>query len=418
MKAEIISIGDELLIGQVVNTNASWMANELMLAGVHVVHIAAVADDQAAIKSALDQAAERAELILLTGGLGPTKDDITKHVLADYFGGQIVFHEPTFEHIKSLFSSRSFKLTAVNKQQALIPDNCSILFNHNGTAPGMLFEKGGRIFVSMPGVPFEMKPMLSNQLIPKLKEKFQLPHIYHKTIMTQGIGESWLAEKIAVWADGLPGNIKLAYLPQPGIVRLRLSASGANKKQLEEEVNKYCRDLHAYVPDLIFGYDDISIEEVVGKLLLKAGQTLATAESCTGGYIAHLITSIAGSSDYFVGSIVSYSNQVKNHQLNVSKDVVEEYGAVSQQVVEAMATGARQALETDFSLATSGIAGPGGGTEEKPVGTVWIALAGPNGVQSKLFHFGEHRGRNIRKSALTALNILRLELLASESEPC
>lgn len=418
MKAEIISIGDELLIGQVVNTNASWMANELKLAGIQVVHIVAIADDPDAITNALSQAADRAELILLTGGLGPTKDDITKQVLADYFGGRIVFHEPTFEHIKSLFSSRNFKLTAVNKQQAEIPDNCSILFNHNGTAPGMWFEKDGKIFVSMPGVPFEMKPMLSDQLIPKLKEKFQLPYIYHKTIMTQGIGESWLAEKIADWADGLPGNIKLAYLPQPGMVRLRLSASGTNKTQLEEEVNSCCRKLHAYIPEAIFGYDDISLEEVIGKLLLKAGQTLATAESCTGGYIAHLITSIAGSSNYFEGSIISYSNQVKSKILDVPKDVLEEKGAVSQEVVEAMATGARQELKTDFALATSGIAGPDGGTEEKPVGTVWIALAGPKGIQSKLFHFGEHRGRNIRKSALAALNMLRLELLASKSELC
>lgn len=418
MKAEIISIGDELLIGQVVNTNASWMATELMMAGIQVVHIAAVADESEAIINALNQAAERAELILLTGGLGPTKDDITKHVLADYFSGRIVFHEPTFAHIRSLFTSRNFKLTEVNRRQAEVPDNCNLLFNHNGTAPGMWFEKEGRIFVSMPGVPFEMKPMLTHQLIPKLKEKYQLPYIYHKTIMTQGIGESWLAGKIADWADALPRNIKLAYLPQPGIVRLRLSATGSDKKALEEEVNKYCQALHAYVPEVIFGYDNISIEEVVGKLLLKTGQTLATAESCTGGYIAHLITSIAGSSDYFESGIVSYSNQVKKNLLKVPGDAIEEKGAVSQEVVEAMATGVRLELKTDFALATSGIAGPGGGTDEKPVGTVWIALASPKGVQSKQFHFGEHRGRNIRKSALAALNMLRLELLDSRSELC
>lgn len=416
MKAEIISIGDELLIGQVVNTNASWMASELNKAGINVVHIAAVSDEKIAITNALDQASVRADIVLLTGGLGPTKDDITKHTLADYFGAGFVFHEPTFQHIKSLFEARSYMLTPVNKQQAEIPDNCTPLFNCNGTAPGMWFEKRGKVFVSMPGVPFEMRLLVSEQVIPRLREKFQLEHIFHKTIMTHGLGESWLAGKISDWTDSLPESIKLAYLPQPGIVRLRLSASGPDKTALENEVNKYCKSLHTYIPKAIFGYDDISLEEVVGQLLLKNKQTLATAESCTGGYIAHLITSIAGSSDFFKGAIVSYSNEVKNEQLGVNSLILEESGAVSQDVIEAMALGAKQNLKTDFALATSGIAGPGGGTDEKPVGTVWIALAGPKGVQSKLFHFGEHRGRNIRRSALSALNMLRLELLGENKD--
>jgi nicotinamide-nucleotide amidase len=415
MKAEIISIGDELLIGQVVNTNASWMAAELNKAGINVVHISSVSDEKASIKSAIDFAMERAEIVLITGGLGPTKDDITKHALAEYFSAGFVFHEPTFQHIKSLFAARNFKLTDVNRKQAEIPDNCIPLFNRNGTAPGMWFEQNTKIIVSMPGVPFEMRPLLSEQVIPKLIEKFNLPVIFHKTIMTTGIGESWLAEKISDWADSLPQNIKLAYLPQPGIVRLRLSASGPDKEKLENEVNHYCKSLHTYIPQVIFGYDDISLEEVIGKLLLKNKQTLSTAESCTGGYIAHLITSIAGSSDYFKGAVVSYSNRVKTEQLGVNLMILEQKGAVSSEVVEAMAQGAKQRLQTDFALATSGIAGPGGGTKEKPVGTVWIALAGPTGVQSKRFHFGEHRGRNIRRSALAALNMLRLEMVRGEN---
>jgi len=391
------------------------MASELNKAGINVVHIAAVSDEKIAIANALDDASERADIILLTGGLGPTKDDITKHTLAKYFDAAFVFHEPTFQHVKSLFEARNYKLSPVNKKQAEIPDNCTPLFNRNGTAPGMWFEKNGKVFVSLPGVPFEMKPLLSEQVIPRLREKFQLEHIFHKTIMTHGLGESWLAEKIVDWTDSLPENIKLAFLPQPGIVRLRLSASGPDKAILENEVNKYCKSLHTFIPKAIFGYDDISLEKVVGQLLLKSGQTLSTAESCTGGYIAHLITSIAGSSDYFKGAVVSYSNEVKSETLDVSSELLEQYGAVSQEVVEAMALGAQQKLKTDFALATSGIAGPGGGTVDKPVGTVWIALAGPNGVQSKLFHFGEHRGRNIRRSALSALNMLRLELVGENN---
>ena len=417
MRAEIISIGDELLIGQVVNTNASWMASELNKTGINVVHIASVADESGAIKNALDQATERADIILLTGGLGPTKDDITKRTLAEYFNAGFIFHEPTLAHIQSIFSARNYALTPVNKKQAEIPDNCIPLFNQNGTAPGMWFEQNGKVFVSMPGVPFEMKPMLSEQVIPRLREKFRLQHIFHKTIMTHGLGESWLAGKISGWVESLPENIKLAYLPQPGIVRLRLSASGPDREQLENEVKQYCKSLHAYIPSAIFGYDDISLEEVVGKLLLKDRQTLSTAESCTGGYIAHLITSIAGSSDYFKGAVVSYDNSVKINLLGVSETVLEKQGAVSREVVEAMALGAQQKLKTDFALATSGIAGPTGGTAEKPLGTVWIALASHKEVQSKLFHFGEHRGRNIRRSALAALNMLRLELVGEKRAP-
>ena len=411
MKAEIISIGDELLIGQVVNTNASWIASELNMAGIQVVHIAAIADDKEAIVKSLDDASERADIILITGGLGPTKDDITKKTLAEYFDSKLVFHEPTFNQIKEIFKARNFEVTDINRQQAMIPDKCEPLFNKNGTAPGMWFEKEGKVFVSMPGVPFEMKPMVTEQVLPRLNKKFNFGTIIHKTVMTTGMPESFLADKIKEWENNLPENIKLAYLPQPGIVRLRLTAKGHDKAALQKAVDLQVEKLKAIIGDIIYGYDDVTLEEVVGQLLREKGQTLSTAESCTGGYIAHLITSIAGSSDYFQGSVVSYSNEVKSKVLGVPEPDLTEHGAVSQQVVEAMVTGVRKLMGTDYAVATSGIAGPSGGTPEKPVGTTWIAVATPEKVVSKLFHFGEHRGRNIRRAALAALEMLRKELV-------
>jgi nicotinamide-nucleotide amidase len=411
MKAEIISIGDELLIGQVVNTNASWIASELNMAGIQVVHIAAIADDKEAIVKSLDDASERADIILITGGLGPTKDDITKKTLAEYFDSKLVFHEPTFNQIKEIFKARNFEVTDINRQQAMIPDKCEPLFNKNGTAPGMWFEKEGKVFVSMPGVPFEMKPMVTEQVLPRLNKKFNFGTIIHKTVMTTGMPESFLADKIKEWENNLPENIKLAYLPQPGIVRLRLTAKGHDKAALQKAVDLQVEKLKAIIGDIIYGYDDITLEEVVGQLLREKGKTLSTAESCTGGYIAHLITSIAGSSDYFQGSVVSYSNEVKSKVLGVPESDLIEHGAVSQQVVEAMVIGVRKLMGTDYAVATSGIAGPTGGTPEKPVGTTWIAVATPEKVVSKLFHFGEHRGRNIRRAALAALEMLRKELV-------
>lgn len=410
MKAELISIGDELLIGQVVNTNASWIASELNKWGIGVSHISMISDDENAINQALDDAGKRADVILITGGLGPTKDDITKQVLANYFDAKIIFHEPSFEQIRQLFKARNYKVSPINRKQAEIPDNCIPLHNKNGTAPGMWFEKEGKFYISMPGVPFEMKALMTDEIIPRIREKFDLGYIYHKTIMTHGMGESMLAEKIKDLEEGLPDSIKLAYLPQPGIVRLRLSAQGDNKLDLEKMVNDRCQLIQNRIPELVFGFDDISLEEVIGELLKEYGKTLSTAESCTGGYIAHLITSIAGSSYYFKGSVVAYSNDVKTKELNVKPVDLYKYGAVSRQVVEQMAIGVRNKLQTDFSLATSGIAGPDGGTKDKPVGTIWVAIATPTGVKSKLLKLGEHRGRNIRRSALAALDMLRLEL--------
>ncbi len=410
MKAEIINIGDELLIGQVVNTNASWMAAELTKSGIQVVYISSIADDVRAIEDELNAAAERADIILISGGLGPTKDDITKKTLAGYFESGFVFHEPTFEQVKKIFAARKFEVSELNRQQALIPEKCTPLLNISGTAPGMWFEKDGKVFVSMPGVPFEMKTMMTDQVIPRLVKYFRLGAIVHKTVMTTGMPESFLASQIQDWENNLPHHIHLAYLPQPGIVRLRLSAKGKDKEKLMAEIDRHINTLKTYISDIIFGYDDVSLEEVIGALLVKSGKTISTAESCTGGYLAHLITSISGSSRYFKGSVVSYANAVKRDLLHVDAGALEQYGAVSRQVVEAMAAGAREQLKTDFSLAISGIAGPDGGTTEKPVGTVWIALSDKDGVISQLFHFGEHRGRNIRRSALAALNMLRLQL--------
>ncbi|MDP2723911.1 MAG: competence/damage-inducible protein A [Bacteroidales bacterium] len=419
--AEIISIGDELLIGQVVNTNASWMAAELNKNGIAVVQVTAIGDQQQSIRNAIDEALGRTHIVLITGGLGPTKDDITKMALAAYFDSKIVFHQPTFEHIEKLFGVRNYPLTDVNRIQAEVPEKCIPLFNTHGTAPGMWFEKDGKVVVSMPGVPFEMKTLVVDEVIPRMKEKFALGSIYHKTIMTHGVGESALAERISEWESALPIGIKLAYLPQPGIVRLRLSVSGDQLENLQTAVNNQCLKLGKLIPDLIFAYDDRLMEEVVGDYLKKTGQTLAVAESCTGGYLSHLITTIPGSSAYFNGSVVSYTNAAKTEMLGVPEEIIVSHGAVSQAVVEAMALGALMRFSTDYALAVSGIAGPDGGTPEKPVGTVWIALATMDGVVSKLFHYGEHRGRNIRRSALSALNMLRIKLkekLPNDPQSC
>ncbi len=410
MKAEIINIGDELLIGQVVNTNASWMAAQLTKAGISVVQTTTIADDDKAIKKALDQAFVRAQVILISGGLGPTKDDITKKTLAEYFDSKLIFHVPTYEQVEKIFAARRFPVTEVNRQQAMIPEKCKPLFNKNGTAPGMWFEKDGKVAVSMPGVPFEMQAMVAEQVIPAIVEHFNMDAIVHKTVMTTGMPESMLAENIKDWEANLPSNVKLAYLPQPGIVRLRLSGRGKDRQKLKAEISVQVDKLKKLIPEIIFGYDDVSLEEVVGQLLIKNKKTVSTAESCTGGYIAHLITSVPGSSGYFEGSVVSYSNRIKTDLLGVRTETLEKYGAVSREVVIEMAKGAKAGLKTDYSLAVSGIAGPDGGTKEKPVGTVWLALAGPQGTEAKLFYFGEHRGRNIRRSALAALNMLRLKL--------
>ena len=414
MLSEIISIGDELLIGQVINSNAAWIAQQLNSIGISVSRINVVADNHNEIISALSESSSRVKIVITTGGLGPTKDDITKPTICEYFKSKLVFNEDAYQDIVSLFSIRSSKVTEINKNQAMLPDNCIAVPNKEGTARGMWFDKNGVVYIFMPGVPFEMKTMVTQTILPELIKKFTLPAIVHKTILTQGIGESYLSEIIASWENGLPSHIKLAYLPSPGIVRLRLTAKGENKTILQKEVDLLVKKLEQIIPQYIYGMDEELLESIIGKLLREKKQTISTAESCTGGYIAHLITSIPGSSDYFTGSIVSYDNRIKIDELDVDKSSIEKHGAVSKEVVLQMAENIKKKFNTDYSIATSGVFGPDGGTAAKPIGTTWIAIASPHGTIAEKFLFGENRERNIRKTALQALNMLRKLIVSNE----
>ena len=411
MEAEIITIGDELLIGQVVDTNSAFIATELNKAGINVYQITSIPDKKDRILNALEEAKNRVNLVLLTGGLGPTNDDITKYTLAGYFNSKLVRNEEVVTNIKNILEKRDVLLIERNLEQADLPDNCEIIFNHIGSAAGMWFIKDNVQFISMPGVPFEMKEMLVNQIIPELVKRNKLPVILHKTILTHGLAESVMAEKIKDWESNLPSNIRLAFLPSPGILRLRLSGSSENRDQLNKELNNQIEYLQKLLPENIFGYDDDKLEEIIGKLLKKKHQTLSAAESCTGGNVSRLITSVPGASEYFKGSVVAYSNEIKQSILKVSEETLMNYGAVSQQTVKEMAEGIRQLYHTDYAFAVSGIAGPGGGSPEKPVGTVWIAIASEKETITRLFHFGDNRERNILRATITTLNLLREELL-------
>lgn len=412
MLAEIITIGDEILIGQIVDTNSAWMGEQLNLAGIKVHQITSVSDNAGHIVKALDEAKSRVDLILITGGLGPTKDDITKHTLVKYFNTSLRFDEEVHQHVKALFARFGREVTGVNLKQAEVPESCTVIHNANGTAPGMWFDRDGKVFVSMPGVPYEMKKMMGAEILPRLKKKYSLPTIVHRTVLTQGIGESFLSEFIADWENSLAEkNIKLAYLPSPGMVRLRLSASGNDETVLRKTVEEKVEELNKLIPQHIYGYEKDTLEQLVGRLLKEKKQTLSLAESCSGGLIAHLVTSVPGSSAYFMGGVVSYSYESKTNMLGVTKETLEKFGAVSEEVVTQMAGGARKEFKTDWAVSASGIAGPDGGMEGKPVGTVWIAVAGPNGVKAKKFQFGGDRERNIAVTAITALNMLRKEML-------
>lgn len=411
MKVEIITIGDEILIGQIVDTNSAWMAKKLNAIGASVVRITTISDSLETIRLTLKSAEERADIVLVTGGLGPTKDDVTKKAFAEYFNCGFTFYPEIAEHISALFARFGKEITEINRLQAELPSACKPLQNNQGTAPGMWFETNDTVFVSMPGVPYEMKGIMQEHVIPMIAERFNAPTILHKTILTMGMGESWLSERIASWEDALPPEIKLAYLPSPGRVRLRLSAVGDEGDKLQRMLDAEVAKVEALIPELIFGYGSDTIEEVVGKLLAESGKTVATAESCTGGLIAHKITSISGSSAYFNGSVVSYSNEAKINLLGVSESDIKSVGAVSETVAKQMAQGARKHLNTDYGIATTGIAGPTGGSDEKPVGTVWIAVANENQVVAKKFQFGHNRARNIEMSANTALNMLRKLIL-------
>jgi nicotinamide-nucleotide amidase len=416
MQVEIITIGDEILIGQIVDTNSAFIGQLLNMNGMSVKQISSVSDDREHILKALAEAKSRVNVILITGGLGPTKDDITKKTLAEYFNCKMRFDEEAYQDVTNLFAQYGKEVTPINRLQAEVPEICEVVRNYNGTAPGMWFDVDGTIYVSMPGVPYEMKAMMQNQVVPKIKERFKLPFIFHKTVLTQGIGESALSELISDWEDSLAAvNIKLAYLPQPGMVRLRLSTKGENEESLKTTVEQKIDSLKLIIAEYIFGYETFgeekeTLEQIVGKLLKEQGKTISTAESCTGGYISHLITKVAGSSEYYMGSVISYSYDIKENELGVSKQVLEKQGAVSQEVVEQMAKAIRTKYKTDYSISASGIAGPGGGTDEKPVGTVWIAVATPEKVISEKFLFGNNRERNIHKTANAALNMLRKEL--------
>ncbi len=410
MKAEIISIGDELLIGQVVNTNATWMGTELNLIGVSICQNSVVSDTSNEIKRSLVEAMKHADIILMTGGLGPTKDDITKKALTEYFDGKMFFHQDIYEHIQQLFKDKGIPINDLNKAQAELPDICEIIPNEIGTASGMLFRQDNKIIISMPGVPFEMKYMMKNYILPLLKKEYSLPFILHRTIMTTGMGESELAKKIEDWEDNLPENINLAYLPRPGIVRLRLTGRSENKSELEESIAHQVNKLNKIIPSLIFGFDDVLLEEVVGNLLKQKKKTIATAESCTGGSISRLLTSIPGSSEYFIAGIVAYAYKAKEILLGVDHETLVKHGAVSEIIAKQMAEGAKNRLNTDYAISVTGIAGPGGGLPNKPVGTIWIALATPEKTITQLFRFGNDRGRNIQRAVIAAMNMLRLEL--------
>lgn len=413
MIAEIITIGDEILIGQIVDTNSAWIGQQFNLNGIRVKQISSVSDDREHILAALKEAEGRADVILITGGLGPTKDDITKKTLADYFNVGLVEHVQTVEMVRDFFAKRGREFTGLNRKQAEVLENCKVILNHNGTAPGMWIEQNSKIYVSMPGVPFEMKAMVDEYVIPQLKKQFDLPFIYHKTVLTNGIGESFLAERIEKWEDGLAANeIKLAYLPSPGMVKLRLTTYGKNETELKDRVNKAIEQLTPIISEYIYGYEEYGkepdqLEKLVADLLLSKKKTLSLAESCTGGYISHLITSIAGSSAFYQGGVVPYHNQFKHDLLGVSNDVFGKHGAVSEECVKAMALGVKGKFNSNYSIAVSGIAGPTGGSEDKPVGTVWIAIASDAGVVAERFQFGTDRNRNIRMTALAALNKLR-----------
>lgn len=408
--SEIITIGDEILYGQIVDTNSAWIGAELGKIGIKVKQITSISDDEEHIVQALNEACTRADIILITGGLGPTKDDLTKKALTRYFHTELVLHEQSLADVTLLFSSRGIAMTELNRQQAFLPANCEPVRNSMGTAPGMWFAQRGKIFVSMPGVPFEMKRMMTDIVLPKLQEHFRIPQIIHRVVQTIGIGESFLAERIAPWEDNLPPNIRLAYLPSLSGVRLRLTGLDNGTDPLEDQLQKEEDTLSQLISQYIFAYGEVSLEEAVGNLLSSLAYTIATAESCTGGYLSHKLTSIPGSSQYFLGGIIAYANDVKVRELGVDPAVLEAHGAVSEEVVRAMAEGARRRFNTNIGIATSGVSGPGGGTPEKPVGTVWLAYADETKTVVKKLLYHKDRLLNIEYSTISALNLIRQSL--------
>lgn len=411
MQAEIITIGDELLIGQVVDTNSAWLGSTLGDDGIKVIQITSVQDHATQIVQAVNDALSRADIVLMTGGLGPTKDDITKKTLAEMFGMKLVRNEQVYEMVGKQLALRGIAFTELNQGQALVPDGCTVLPNRNGTAPGMWFERDGKVLISMPGVPFEMKALVKDEVLPRLRKHFALDANVHRTIITFGLAESILADTIASWEEALPPYLHLAYLPSALCIRLRLSAYEIDRQKAEQEIESQIEKLAKVIPHYIIGSEDDSLESVTGTLLKTRGETLATAESCTGGNIAHRFTAMPGASEYFKGGVVAYSNEVKMALLGVDPESLNRYGAVSQSVAEQMAEGVRRATGATYGISTTGIAGPTGGTPEKPVGTVWMAVATPNGVFSRRMVFGSVRSQNIERASSNCINLLRLQLL-------
>jgi len=412
-QATIITIGDELLIGQVVDTNSAWMAQQLNKAGIRVARRVAVGDVWEEIWHALDDESKHSAIILITGGLGPTADDITKPLLCKYFNGNMIVNAGALENVTNIFTNILKRpMIERNLKQAEVPDNCKVILNKRGTAPGMWFEKEGKIFVSMPGVPHEMKGMMTDDVIPGLSKYYLFPHIAHRTLLTAGVGESFLADLINDFETALPSNIKLAYLPNYGMVRLRLSASGFVKDAIENEIQLHFNSLQILVSQYLVTNEDEPMQQVVAKLLVAKHKTISTAESCTGGYIAHLLTEKAGASAYFSGSVVTYSYKAKEDLLQVDKNILESIGAVNEEVVIQMAMGALKNIQTDFTIAVSGIMGPDGGSTEKPVGTVWVAVGNANKIITEKFQFRFDRQRNIELTATYALNMLRKFILS------
>ncbi|MFY0652375.1 MAG: competence/damage-inducible protein A [Cyclobacteriaceae bacterium] len=408
--AEVITIGDEILFGQITDTNSQWISAELDKIGIKTRRKTSVSDKEPEIVASLKEAETRADIILMTGGLGPTKDDLTKGVLARYFGVGLERDDVSYGEVKAYFEKRGRVFDELNCGQAELPTNCTRVQNKYGTAPGMWFEENDTIYVSMPGVPFEMKAMITNTVLGRLKEKFALPAIHHKMIRTVGIGESWLADKISDWEDNLPENIKLAYLPGMWQVRLRLTGVGSDKEQLEQQIEDEFAKVYPLIEQYVFGYETTELEEAVGTLLKEKGLSIGFAESCTGGYISHLITSVPGSSEYLKGSVVAYSNDVKIAQLGLKKETLDGHGAVSEETALEMAEGVRNTLGTDIGFSSTGIAGPDGGTEEKPVGTIWIAFSSKEKTKAIKLNLGGTRDLNIKYTAVNALNLIRLSL--------
>lgn len=414
VNATIITIGDELLIGQTIDTNSAYIAQELNKIGIWVKRRIAIGDLEDEIIAALEEQTNSSKLIILTGGLGPTRDDVTKAALCKYFKSELVVDKTALQNVKNIFARLQRPLIDRNLKQAEVPNNCFVLQNERGTAPGMWFENGGVVYISLPGVPNEMRGIIENTVIPKLKEHFTLPQIIHKTAVTIGQGESVIAEIIADWEAALPSHIKLAYLPHYRMVKLRLTARGKDKDILKKEVERYFNELQALVKAWLVADEDISIVEVLGRMLDEKKKFIATAESCTGGYIAHLLTSRSGSSGYFKGSVVSYAYEAKENVLGVKHETLAKWGAVSEETITEMARGVVKLLNVDYAVATSGIMGPEGGTKEKPVGTIWIAVASRNKVKAQKHFAHLDRQRNIEMTGLLALDMLRRFILSEE----